>query len=132
MRESSLPFLTFEVEATPAGAERAAQRLSAFAADHRVAPTVGRIVGPVAGDVVRILAGALGDAVPAHVQVEADIAEHDLQVVIACAGDDARPARMPALRRRLVEVGRRCDGFGVERAGVAGVQVWCCFRLRDA
>jgi hypothetical protein len=126
MAEPSLPSLSFDVEATPSGADRASAWLSDFAARHRVDREVRATAGPVVADVVRVVASAFAG----RMRVEADLAEEDLQVVIVPADGGPPAGRHAGLRRRLAEIGPRCDGFDVERAGASGLEVWCCFRLR--
>jgi hypothetical protein len=127
MKESSVPLLTFSVEATASGATLTFGRLADFATDHGVGPAVRERARAVAADIVNALAGAFSGT--ARLQIEADIGEHDLQLVVAHEGDDARLALI-GLRRRLEPIGSRCDEFAAERAGAAGIEVWCRFILR--
>jgi hypothetical protein len=127
MEGSSVPLVTFSVEATAAGAALASGRLADFAIDHDLAPAVRERVTAVAADVVNALASAFSGT--ARLQIEADIGEQDLQFVVAHAGDDARPA-FTAVRPRLERIGSRCDGFAAAHPGAAGIEVWCRFMLR--
>ena len=129
MEEPSLPLLTFSVEATAAGATLAFRRLADFAIAHDIAPAVRARATAAAADVVNALAGAFSGT--ARLQIEADIGEQDLQFVVAHAGDDARLA-LPRVRRRLERIGSRCDGFGADRPGATGLEVWCRFILRGS
>jgi hypothetical protein len=125
--QSSVPLVTFSVEATAAGATLAFGRLADFASDHEVAPAVRERATAVAADVVNALAGAFSG--PARLQIEADIGEQDLQLVIAHAGEDARLA-FTAAHARLERIGSRCDEFAAEHSGDAGIEVWCRFIVR--
>jgi hypothetical protein len=128
MRAQSLPLLTFDVDATPAGAERASGRLAGFATEHGVARGVRERLTAVAADVVGGLAG--GSSRRARLQIEADIGDQDLQVVVSGSADAEGCVVFAALCDRLEPIGDRCDGFATEPAGAAGFEVWCRFSLQ--
>jgi triacylglycerol esterase/lipase EstA (alpha/beta hydrolase family) len=127
MERSSVPLLTFSVEATAAGATLAFRRLADFATVHDIAPAVRERATAVAADVVNALAAALSGT--ARLQIDADIGERDLQLVVAHGADDAGLALM-GVRGRLERIGSCCDGFAAERPGAPGIEVWCRFILR--
>ena len=123
----SVPLLSFEAEASGAAVKSVPARLSAFAGEHGVGDAVRTRLAAVAAEAVATL--AVGPTVPrpGPIRVEADIAEQQLQVVIARDVDSSEAAA--TMRFRLAAITARADAFSAEHAGATGIEFWMCFRV---
>jgi hypothetical protein len=126
VRRDDVPVLSFEDDPTSAGARTAADRVNAFAAEHKLPAALRERLTGVVTDVVETLAGAVREP-PERVCVEADIEVGNLQLVITHQADSQ--ASVEELRPFLAAIGERCDDFSIKRRSATAVEVWACFLL---